>query len=565
MVAKKERDDMAGQVSRKKSEGQVREKSEGLVKENLPSNRILYKTTAQKITERQPNQANEMTASFNAGSNAATVQAANAVNENIIPGHDIASMTAKEQYDTASRRLKTLEQQELSLLGRIDQMDPKEYARQMINLDVQLKQMEALRNLSARDLYNERESTYLDTVKNSVVGSAYQSGQDAARDQQVVLRLVAPNAANQPRYQADAAEIATKYGVNPESKTYQQDLMDLYQQLEQAVKQSNQEVETGAFDPERARKYELRLAKEEESELTRANTKEFAQEHPILSSALVLAASPLQGVDYLTQTARSIGHNNITDLDTYIPLSTADMTATNFAQDVRDAVSGLIEDKTTLTVLDRNLGEFLYSMGMSTAQTLAATTLAGAGAIYLMGMSTAASNMQAAIENGASNEQTIAYGFLSGTAEVILNKIGPGNLLKLSRGGNATNKLKQIARDVFQQVGIEATNAGVTEVADILSQAATLRDLSDTSIAVRSYMAQGMSKQEAQKQVLLDSVKQVGWAALENSINIGETVKRLRRHGAGVSGQQKQQGYPTRSWQQEQGLTLGSRFDTQTK
>ena len=69
------------------------------------------------------------------------------------------------------------------------------------------------------------------------------------------------------------------------------------------------------------------------------------------------------------------------------------------------------------------------------------------------------------------------------------------------------------------------------EIANILSDAAILGAQSDFSTAVEQYRAQGMSESEAKKQVFMDLIGQVGWAAAGGALSgavMGGTVNTAR-------------------------------------
>ncbi len=73
----------------------------------------------------------------------------------------------------------------------------------------------------------------------------------------------------------------------------------------------------------------------------------------------------------------------------------------------------------------------------------------------------------------------------------------------------------------LKQAGIEASEEFATEVANTISDSIIMGDLSNYNLSVQSYIAQGMSEEEARKHANIDVAKNIGMAALGGAVSGG--------------------------------------------
>ena len=443
----------------------------------------------------------------------------NSSQERIVPGQDIRLKPLQEQYDTASRRLDVLNRHKQDLQNRSVLMNPQEYKRQLDETERQIEQMKSLQGGAANQLYYENNQEQLDRIQNSTTAAIYEAGRNAKKDQQTILQLMAPNAQNQPGYTEAVQKISEAYGVSPQTSgtDYQQRLQELYNQLEDTRKKSRRSVNAAGFDYDRLEEYEERIQADAENAKARENVRAFAKEHPVAASALSVAVQPAAGLDYLQQVIGNLGRNDAGNLDTYRPMSADSMTISNFVSDIRGSVSEEIEKNTDWDLFGQNVASFLYQTGMSVADSALMIGAMGNGASLLMGLSAASQTASDALSRGATNGQAVMAGFAAGAAEMLFEKFSIDQLLK----PKSVTSVKRLLQETMKQAGVEASEEGATEIANILTDAAIMGESSNFSVAVENYKAQGMSESEARKQAYLDMIGQVGWAAAGGALSGG--------------------------------------------
>ena len=181
------------------------------------------------------------------------------------------------------------------------------------------------------------------------------------------------------------------------------------------------------------------------------------------------------------------------------------------AQNIQNGVGGFMGDAAA----------FLYQTGMSVADfSLVALTLGGGPtSLALMGARSAQSATMDAMDRGASDAQALTAGFWAGAAEVIFEKVSLDNFIKLSEGGGTGTFIA----NVFRQMGIEASEEFATEIANQISDYLVMGGLSNYQLAVKAYVQQGKSQEEAAKLARWDAAKQVGLAAVGGAVSGGFT------------------------------------------
>ena len=162
----------------------------------------------------------------------------------------------------------------------------------------------------------------------------------------------------------------------------------------------------------------------------------------------------------------------------------------------------------------KNVGE-LYQLGMSMLDSGAVAMLSpiiGSAGTYLLGGSAATQSVLESVKNGASDEQALMMGLLSGAAEVIFEKYELENLL-----GADTNWVKALANQALT----EAVGEGATTIANAFSDILVMGDKSEYMTNVRKYQNQGMSTQKAELNAFLDAAISVGWDAIGGLLSGG--------------------------------------------
>lgn len=143
----------------------------------------------------------------------------------------------------------------------------------------------------------------------------------------------------------------------------------------------------------------------------------------------------------------------------------------------------------------------VYSLGTSIVKSITAAYTGGAGQALITNFGPAvASATESAKERGATDEQAMSYGFLSGLAEAAAEMVGVDNLLKLG----AADSLKAVMKNLLKQGTTEALEEGLTSVVDNLADNLVLQDKSVLNQRIAAYTEQGMTPAQAKKQAWMD-------------------------------------------------------------
>lgn len=322
-------------------------------------------------------------------------------------------------------------------------------------------------------------------------------------------------------------------------------IYELYQELEAKKKQAVERMAQEEYDYERMAQFEQMQRDAEEYEKSVQEWETWAKEHPILSSAETVLVSPFQGIDYLKTMVGGIGTSDPSNLQTYVPMNVYNMDATNFVSTVRGTVSKEIEENTDWELFGQNVASFLYQTGMSVAdsavQVGAATALGvPTAATFFMGASAASNQAKDVIERGGTNEQAFWGGLAAGAAEALFEKVSIDRLLSV----HSVSSVKDLLKETVKQAGVEASEEMLTEISNIITDAAIMGDKSDFEALVAQYEMQGLSEDEAKKQALLDSIGQVAWAGAGGALSgmaMGGVVNTMNYAGDAVYNRQQNQ------------------------
>lgn len=231
----------------------------------------------------------------------------------------------------------------------------------------------------------------------------------------------------------------------------------------------------------------------------------YANEHPVGSSVFSIIESPLKGLSYIGQIAdyaedgeidQNAGYNKFSYLNSAI----------------RTEVSGIVEENWG------GVGSFAYNTGMSMGDFLFNTAITGGNQAFtlaIMSTGAAADGTIAAKDRGLSDGQAFAIGTIAGAAEVITEKFSLDALLDTSTLGKSalTYMLKNSLVEGSEEVGSDVINL----VADVL----VAKDKSEWNLSIESYMAEGMTEQEAFNAAFWDQMETMGLDFLGGALSGG--------------------------------------------
>lgn len=229
-----------------------------------------------------------------------------------------------------------------------------------------------------------------------------------------------------------------------------------------------------------------------------------AEKSPVMASIESIVTAPRRGIGAIGMgVERLLGE----ETDLYDPR----LNLTREAEAIREETAGNLG----------SVGGFLYNTGMSMADNIANMALWGGlgnvATMVSMGGNSAASAFNDAVKRGADQKQATTAAVLSGIAEALFEKVSLDNVIELAKGGG----LKNVVGNIVKQMGIEASEEFATGIANELSDRLVMGEKSNYENAVRQYMAEGMTAEDAQKQAYMDVAKEIGLGALGGALSGG--------------------------------------------
>ena len=203
-------------------------------------------------------------------------------------------------------------------------------------------------------------------------------------------------------------------------------------------------------------------------------TEAFDEANALERLAMSIATTPAQlfsgAAGFIENTAMAMMGKDIN------PYSAAH-SGMNFSNTVRSEQAQAFDEATggiAIPFINFTAGD-LYQAGMS-AFDMAVGGRLGAGAYeILMGMGSASSEAKRLYEQGATQGQIAWGGALAGAAEMVFEHVSIENLINLKDA----DTVGQLVKNILIQGGIEASEEGVTEIANTITNAIVMGDDSD--------------------------------------------------------------------------------------
>ena len=177
------------------------------------------------------------------------------------------------------------------------------------------------------------------------------------------------------------------------------------------------------------------------------------------------------------------------------------------------------------------IASFLYQTGMSMADMLTMTPFGPVGMQVMMSSNAGVDTMIDAKNNGATDDQAMALGIVSGAAEALFEKFSIENLF---HGGVS----KSTILAALKQGGIEASEEMATEITNILANEAIMGKQSDFNKAVAEYKAIGLDDKDAKTKALEEKLLQVleaGAGGFLSGFGMGAAADIMNTRAAGHS------------------------------
>lgn len=228
-----------------------------------------------------------------------------------------------------------------------------------------------------------------------------------------------------------------------------------------------------------------------------------------------IASAPLGLADYLDDLTSNVAGRPITSDGFVSPFEYSQTVQGGISTHLNDRYGTLDEDIPVLG--GKGLGD-AYGLGTSIAQSaVSGYTLGGLGTMVSYFGQGASASVDDALSRGATDEQALLYGTIVGLGEGISEKIGVDNLFKLG----SANTLKGMMKNVLKQAGAEGIEEGISSVIEQVADNFVMQDNSAFNNAIRTYMANGMSKEEATKKAWADSFNSVAFDTVAGAVSGG--------------------------------------------
>lgn len=264
--------------------------------------------------------------------------------------------------------------------------------------------------------------------------------------------------------------------------------------------------------------------------------KQYATEHPVLSSDSSVAAGFATGLGAL-ETMRQNAENVLTGNNVPVDINSKPFRPINAQSTIRNTVMENFQGSEDVKALKR----FLYQTGMSMADFGAqaaagalvggfageAASLAGASAeraaqitatisknasLPIMGAGAMSQTVKEVIENGGTNDQAMQLGLIAGAAEMVTERLGIDNLSKLSSQG--VNSVKRAVHKIIAEGAIpEGLEEVVSDIVNNVANDAIMQENSDFNQAVERYMTpnamtgEHISRRQAEDLAMKDRIK----------------------------------------------------------
>ncbi len=266
---------------------------------------------------------------------------------------------------------------------------------------------------------------------------------------------------------------------------------------------------------------------------------QWAQQHPVLGAATNVVSWPMNIPAYFDN-ARQGMENLITGEERQSPRLNAYVgpkIGSGAAQGTQEAVRSAAAQATGSERMG-DAAAFLTGTALSIGQNATQIALLGPGSLPAMAMSAAGSSTAEALDRGAAPGEALAVGTAAGAIETITEKLPLDNLFRLAKEGGGQG-LKETVKSVLKQMGTEATEEAISEIANNVADTAVMGDRSEFQGYVRELQAAGLPLKEAQRQAFtqfyfLNTLASAAGGAISGGVMSGGAMALNRLGGRGA-------------------------------
>ena len=230
---------------------------------------------------------------------------------------------------------------------------------------------------------------------------------------------------------------------------------------------------------------------------------QWAQEHPVQGALTNMFSWPLSipaTVDNLGEAVRQkvTGEYAPADVnrDAYLGARIGTGTSQGVQEAAREAATDTFGSETA-----GDVAAFLAGNGLSIGQNITRLPL-GPLNLPAMAASGAGTGMVNALDRGATPGQAAVLGLSEGLIEALTEKLPLENLYRLA-GQTGKQGVGQVVRGILGQMGTEAAEETISEIAGNLVDTAVMRDKSEYQSYIRQLVDSGMSQERAEWKAFL--------------------------------------------------------------
>lgn len=312
----------------------------------------------------------------------------------------------------------------------------------------------------------------------------------------------------------DPNNVASNLAVQQQQKEYQ----TAYNEYADIVSKIN---DLGYDDAESLLDTYTRQKNLQETEQFSGEVSEFADEHPVLASGAYVALNSAQTAALPEIIGKGL-ESQITDEYIPIDINSGAFGATNIRDTISETTSTNIEntvkEKTDSEFL-ANASSFLYQTGLSMGDFASLAALPQPVSLAIMGSSAAVSTAKDATERGISADDALATATAAAAAEVFFEKFSLEGLQALKASGKSG--IKNAVKDVLKQSFTEGSEEFFTDISNAITDQIINGSDSALSQQYEKLVADGLTEEEAKKQVAVDFGKQLGQSFLGGAISGG--------------------------------------------
>ncbi|MBR4726613.1 MAG: hypothetical protein IK080_01865 [Clostridia bacterium] len=373
-------------------------------------------------------------------------------------------------------------------------------------------------------IHGERFKTYQEYVERMqprVQGNVYKQ-EYAGLDASAVAAL---EEYNQYQNTAEAAKVQYSQGIGaPGTALAKQSVMQEWQSSNHQAEQLRQQLmkQYGWSDAQFAAYAQLQGAADN-AQTQAAQFAELAQatkDHQIIASVASVPASAYGGlVGMQTMGKQSVQNWSNRrqgfelDADPNDPGFMLSRGANTIRSTVEDEHDWVIPENVPL-VGGKDAFDFLYSTGMSAADSAAASLIPGGE--VMLGAGAASQAYTDALERGVDQKDAMKTGIAAGVFETAFEHVSISQLDDFKEV--APNTWKDVIKNIGKGTATNFSEESLTEVADILSDYWINGGQSEYEQNVQAYRLSGMTEEEARKQARKDAAIQVAEAGASGAL-----------------------------------------------